>query len=400
MPLADIYHLSKFYIAKLTKFLEMLGAHTKIKLIRTTCDQNPQKAYLHAAPGERYTSPIDRDFGMNRLGLIAKQKSECLSRLVWNTMTSLKIPDSAYAENPLRAVYRKNERGGPHFADSHLVHQLRSEKWIPQTDGSFVKPSDARPELLPAGFAFDAGWAWIKAIHFGSDIKLQSEKVAAAAAEAVERQRKDKEAAQTLGFDDLETARKVAEIPAEELKAFLAERTRRRNFDLPDKEPVNPSRQSDRVSAGASAAPERQTAERTRSVSIGREEVKIESDQYLQEQYTNADADQICQICKDVLPFRLDNGTHFFEAVELLPELKRRHYQNYLCLCPNHSAMFRHANGSKETLTENIAQQTGNQVFVVLAKSEETIYFTKTHLADLQAIIKAEASEPSSDVVA
>ena len=245
VPLADIYHLSKFYIAKLTKFLEMLGAHTKIKLIRTTCDQNPQKAYLHAAPGERYTSPIDRDFGMNRLGLIAKQKSECLSRLVWNTMTSLKIPDSAYAENPLRAVYRKNERGGPHFADSHLVHQLRSEKWIPQTDGSFVKPSDARPELLPAGFAFDAGWAWIKAIHFGSDIKLQSEKVAAAAAEAVERQRKDKEAAQTLGFDDLETARKVAEIPAEELKAFLAERTRRRNFDLPDKEPVNPSRRSE-----------------------------------------------------------------------------------------------------------------------------------------------------------
>jgi hypothetical protein len=51
VPLADIYHQSKFDIAKLIKFLEMLGAYTKIKLIRTTCDQNPQKAYLHAAPG-------------------------------------------------------------------------------------------------------------------------------------------------------------------------------------------------------------------------------------------------------------------------------------------------------------------------------------------------------------
>jgi hypothetical protein len=34
---------------------------------------------------------------------------------------------------------------------------------------------------------------------------------------------------------------------------------------------------------------------------------------------------------------------------------------------------------------------------VVLANQEVTIYFTKTHLADLQAIIKADADEPSPD---
>ena len=404
VSLADMYHLSKLDIAKLTTFLEMLGAHTKIKLIRTTCDKNPQKAYLHAAPGEKFTSPIDRDFGMNRLGLIAKQKSERLSRLVWNTMISLKIPDlgydSSYSENPLRAVYRKNERGGARFADSHLVHQLRGEEWIPQRGGQFVRPSDARPELLPDGFTFDAGWHWIKAIKFGDGVRLQSERAKAASAAAVEQVRRDQEAAATLGFKNPEIARQLAGIPSEELSAIVAEHTRRKNFDLPDKEIGNPLRRSDRVTAGAAAAPDRQTVERTRSVSLGREEVKVESDQYLRHQYTNADADQICQICKDVLPFRLDSGAHFFEAVELLPDLKRRHYQNYLCLCPNHSAMFRHANGSKETLTESIAQHTGNQVSVLLAKGEETIYFTKTHLADLQAIIKAEASEPSSDDVA
>jgi hypothetical protein len=341
---------------------------------------------------------------MNRLGLIAKQKSERLSRLVWNTMISLKITglgyDSSYSENPLRAVYRKNERGGARFADSHLVHQLRSEEWIPQRGGQFVRPSDARPELLPDGFTFDAGWHWIKAIKFSDGVRLQTERARAASAAAVEQVRRDQEAATTLGFKNPEIARQLAEIPPEELSAIVAEHTRRKNFDLPDKEIGNPLRRSDRVTAGATAAPDRQTVERTRSVSLGREEVKVESDQYLQQQYTNADADQICQICKDVLPFRLDNGAHFFEAVELLPELKRRHYQNYLCLCPNHSAMFRHANGSKKTLTESIAQQTGNQVSVVLAKGEETIHFTKTHLADLQAIIKAEASEPSSDDVA
>jgi len=59
--------------------------------------------------------------------------------------------------------------------------------------------------------------------------------------------------------------------------------------------------------------------------------------------------------------------------------------------------MFRFANGSKQSLTDSIVQQTGNQVPVVLATQEVTIYFTKTHLADLQAIIKADADEPSPD---
>lgn len=397
VPPADIYHTSKLDNAKLTKFLEALGAHTKINLIRMTCDHNPQKAYLHTAPGERYTNPIDRDYGMNKLGLLAKQRSERLSRLVWSTMTSLKIPDNAYAENPLRAVYRKNERGGARFADSHLVHQLRNEEWIPQRGGHFVRPSDARPELLPDGFTFDAGWHWIKAIKFGDGVRLQSERARAASAAAVEQVRRDQEAAATLGFKNPEIARQLAEIPPEELSAIVSEHTRRKNFDLPDKEIGNPLRRSDRVTAGAAAAPGRQSVERTRSVSLGREEVKVESDQYLRQQYTNADAEQICQICKDALPFRLDNGAHFFEAVELLPELNRRHYQNYLCLCPNHSAMFRFANGSKQSLTDSIAQQTGNQVPVVLANQEVTIYFTKAHLADLQAVIKADAEEPSSD---
>lgn len=400
VPLAELYVTQKIDVAKFVQFTEKLGAQTRIGIVKTTCDQNPQKSHLYAAPGERYTSHIDRDFGIVRLSLAAKQKSERLSLLIWRTMSALNIVDrgydSVYGDNPLRAVYRKNERGGAHFADSHLVHQLRSEAWVPQKGGHFVRPSDARPELLPDGFTFDAGWIWIKAIHFGKSIKLQSERARAEAAEAVERVRKDREAAQILGFNDVEMARKFAEIPAEELKAILAERTRRMNFELPNKEPGNLSRRSDRVSTAASAAPERQTVDRTRSVSIGREEVKIESDQYLQQQYTNADADQICQICKDVLPFRLDSGGHFFETVELLPELKKRHYQNYLCLCPNHSAMFRFANGSKQSLTESITLQTGNEVPVVLANQELMIYFTKTHLADLQAIIKTEANEPST----
>lgn len=404
VQLADIYQTLKINNEKFMQFLDALGAQAHIKLVKIPCKFNPEWSYLQNAPGERFTNFIDQDYYIVMLDTLAQQKSERLSRLVWNTMATLKTfvgrSDSVYNEDQLRAVYRKNQRGGAHFADSHLVHQLRNEEWIPQRGGQFVRPSDARSELLPEGFTFDAGWRWIKVIKFSDGVRFQSEKARAASAAAIEQVRRDQDAAATLGFENPEIARQLAEIPSEYLSAIVAEHTRHKNFDLPDKEIGNPLRRSDGVTAGAAAAPDRQTVERTRSVSFGRDGVKVESDQYLRQQYTNADADQICQICKDVLPFRLDSGAHFFEAVELLPELKGRHYQNYICLCPNHSAMFRFANGSKQSLTESIAQHTGNQLYVLLAKREESIYFTKTHLADLQSIIKAEASEPSSDDVA
>jgi hypothetical protein len=60
----------------------------------------------------------------------------------------------------------------------------------------------------------------------------------------------------------------------------------------------------------------------------------------------------ICQVCKTPLPFKLDDGSDYFEKVEFLTDLQKRHYQNYLALCPNHAAMFQHANGSAEMIRE------------------------------------------------
>ena len=101
----------------------------------------------------------------------------------------------------------------------------------------------------------------------------------------------------------------------------------------------------------------------------------------------------ICQLCKAPLPFKLDDGTEYFEKVEFLPELKRRHYQNYLALCPNHAAMFQYANGSVTSMQQTFAELTGNDLQVVLARRESTIYFTKTHVADLKEVIRVNAAD-------
>jgi hypothetical protein len=54
-------------------------------------------------------------------------------------------------------VYRKNERGGAHFANSQLVHQLRSEAWVPQRGGEFVRPAQA-PRGAASGRIYLRSW--------------------------------------------------------------------------------------------------------------------------------------------------------------------------------------------------------------------------------------------------
>lgn len=399
-PLADFYQSMKIDTAKITRFAEALGARTKLPLFKAKCGQNPQWQYLSSAPGSRYTSPIDRDFLFGSFALLVERRSEKLSKLIWSTMCCLRDTnysyDSTYHENPLRAVYRKNETGGAHFAHSQLVHQLRRAAWVPQRGSGFVKPADARSELLPGGFTFDADWPWIKAIQFGANAELESQKAQAEFAAAIERRKKDQQAAESLGFTDADTARKFAAMPADEQERALAEYERRKSISLPDHTPGNAMRRRERILAHSANAPLRQTVERTRSVSIGRDEVKDEAKQYLRQQYTNADAEQICQACKDVLPFKLGDGSYYFEAVELLPELKQHYDQNYLCLCPNHAAMFKHANASRDTLKERITAQVENELGIVLAQDDATVYFTKTHLADLHTIIEADQNLKSS----
>jgi hypothetical protein len=142
----------------------------------------------------------------------------------------------------------------------------------------------------------------------------------------------------------------------------------------------------------AMRAPDKQSEIRERSVSIGREDVKEQADLYLREHYRNADGEVTCQICKGPLPFKLDDGREYFEVVEFLPELTKRHLHNYLALCPNHSAMFRHVNGSRETLREAFQALTDNELAVLLAEQDLTIYFSKIHIIDLKAVLDAEDS--------
>jgi hypothetical protein len=395
-PLHGLYENLPIDTMKAVRFAQDIGAQVGIEIGVANCRNNPEWHHLSRAGGQRQTNYINHDYVIREFEKLVSAKSERISLLIWNTMRE-QSPDISYdsryqTNNILRAVYQINNSGGPRFADSKLVHELRAASWVPQKDGTFVRPAKARSEDLPEDFIFSAGWSWIKAIKFGSEVISEEAAARVQALSLQEAARKREATAKELGFPDAETAerlKKYAEIPEAELSRFYEDWERRRSVELPENEPSNPDRRSARVMANAIIAPERRTEQKMRSVSVGREAVKGEAEPYLKQQYAK-DAEIFCQVCDEPLPFKLDNGEYYIEKTELIEGLKRRHYQNYLCLCPNHSAMWKHANGSKPSLRAELAALESNRLPVVLGQMDDTIYFTRTHLLDIQALIKAE----------
>ena len=375
--LDEIYQDCGVAVENLVKFAEKVGVATKLKIRQCSCRENPDVDNLiHSAPGNWNYNGIDRDYTINGLADLLKEPNESLSHLVWVTASEQKNV------NWITAGYRNNASHLERNAPSQLIALLRESSWVPQTDGRFVRPAEASRDLLPEGFPFDPGWPWVKAIKFGEDVTHK-----------VEEQLEKQTVAKEWGFVDnesLERAKRFAKLPQEKQERFLADWESTAATELPEHEARNSEQRSERVRRQAADAPERTAEQRTRSVSVGQEEIKQEAEQYLLEQYRNSDGETICQACKTTLPFKLDDGSYYFEKVEFLKDLKRRHYQNYLALCPNHSAMFQHANGSRDLMKEMFVEMEGQQLEVVLAQSDATIYFTKTHLADLRAVLEVD----------
>jgi hypothetical protein len=144
---------------------------------------------------------------------------------------------------------------------------------------------------------------------------------------------------------------------------------------------------------------ERSTEIRNRSVPVDNAEIKPAAKAYLKDRYTKDDKQLYCQICKQPMPFKLADGSYYFEAVELL-KTDKRHKENHLALCPTDAAKFLYANESKDTLEASIhvlitrttaeinnSQDQDNTCSVNLASNTETLTFSPLHLLDLKAIL-------------
>ena len=364
-------------LTQLVQFVQMCGVVNRLEIATVRCTDNPNKAYLHRAPGTFLTDTgIDRDFAIPEFEALFETPTRALSRLVWNA-----LPDCSIDESILKATFQYNRSNDPHYADSQLVHQLRNTAWVPQRDDTFVRPAEALRDLLPDGFPFDPGWPWLDAIRFGTETEYSAEQL-----------RRTQEIATELGFPDeaaLADGMRFAALAPDTRQRILTEHAE--PVDLPTRKPGNRDRRAEAVREEARKAPERTSEKRERSVSVNRDPIKREkTDPYLQDLYTNADGVTICQACRDRLPFKLADGNYYFEAVEFLPDLERHHHQNYLALCPNHAAMFMHANGSKDEMKDRLLTLNGSELELTLADQPVNVYFTDTHIEDLRIVIEVD----------
>ena len=375
VSLASRYLDTGVSLARVLKFAEAVGVVTALQVTQDNCLSNPRWDYLCSVGGDRWTSVINTDYFIRGFEEATAEPDLSISALLWRTA------DLANAKL-LQATFRKTQRHGARFEHSRWVYQMRNAAWVPQSDGRFVVPAEARADLLPAGFPYDPGKNWLKAIGFSESIAKRSEDA---------RQRQS--IAKHLGFEDgaaLEDAQWFAALDPSERLVFKQQIENRKNFSLPENEPSNPELRAERVLTSATQAPDRETEERTRSVSVGLHAVKQEAEQYLRRQYTNADGEMICQVCRGPMPFRLSDGRHYVEKVEFIAGVESRHYQNYLALCPNHAAMMLHAHGSKDLVKKMLVDCDGDTLYIDLAGAEASVYFTRTHLVDLKAVLTSE----------
>ena len=363
------------------EFASAVGARSHLEIAEVSCSENPNVSYLvHQAPGNPSYLQIDQDYWIEHLDNALQSPTIAVARLLWNTFSEKGKTKWTLAR------YRNNKSQPIREDHSRLACFLRDTPWVPQRVGSFVIPAEADDRQLPEDFQFARGWPWLATIKFGENVAKRTAEY-----------RKKQELAVELGFEDDETlndAKWFAALGANARKQLMSEYRSRTETELPERSPSNPERRTTKVSQLAADAPQEEKEIRSRSVSTVTPGVKKEIRPYLREQYTNDDGVMICQVCQDALPFKLPNGEPFFETLELAPGTAKVHYQNYIALCPNHAAMFKHANESKEVIRSLVETTETCRLPTVLAGRTYDLYFTKTHLADLRAVLVTD-SDPS-----
>ncbi|EOK5608506.1 hypothetical protein ACM6UC_004509 [Vibrio parahaemolyticus] len=134
---------------------------------------------------------------------------------------------------------------------------------------------------------------------------------------------------------------------------------------------------------------------------IKKEPVKIyrSSREFLTEQYTNKAGELCCQVCQSALPFKLTNGEYFWEETSISKQLDSSPFSD-LVLCPNHRAMYEHANESEAQLIEQITAGKVKELSLKLAGKSEKLFITSDHLKQLlPAAIKLQSEvSPYSQV--
>lgn len=300
------------------------------------------------------------------------------ARYLWNLL--LKIP------HLIKGEVQKSSRAKDMELPNRLANEPKFSKlgdalilkaWVPSADGSsFHVPNELELSALPEGFQKEG---------------VDAEKVARALGIKVTH---DIEAlARGYGKSPEEIEFALSVTPEEKRKL---ENERRTRHPFPVGSPASPQRLA-KIKEAARQAPLKAHEDRTRSVSVGRQEDKRQAREYLEAEYKSGE-ELCCQLSHGCMPFKLlSSDDWYYEAVECVPDTKRVYRENFLALSPHYAAMFKHSNQDRDRLRIMIGEALDNEVKLTLDGKPHILSFTSKHIADLKAVLEVDAEIPNAE---
>ena len=381
--LLERYLNDKKFAKRLVEFATAVGVQRGLEIRETSTDGHPQWSELQADllnGAHKRDTGIDTDYVIDDLANLLSPARLNTSRAVWMTMVH------ADAE-VLEATFKANRQQSLRTKPSRLVLALRNLAWVPLADGRFVTPAHATPKTLASVLPFDNTNGWLTAVGVGEAERKETTLY-----------RKKEQDVITDGFASLEeydlVRSTLQNIPAEQRQQAL-EMLRERFADPPERRPFpdrpvrNRDLRKERVTEEVEQTPPKERGLVPRTVTVGYQETKGDSREYLRQQYTDDHGVMWCQLCRDELPFKALDGRYFFEATAVLDGIPKLLNAAYLCLCPNHAAMYQHANPDRARIVRLLEECEGRTVEIELAGRPLTVEFTEAHPLDVQASMKA-----------
>lgn len=163
---------------------------------------------------------------------------------------------------------------------------------------------------------------------------------------------------------------------------------------FPERKSPNPERREKKIAEQHANSPEKNYEKRERSVRTTSK--SVDKDVWLRNQYTNAEEQMVCQICKKEMPFKKRDGYYYFESVEILNRhhFSKEHEAQYVALCPLCAAKFKEFIRNDKTamlaLKDSLIQTDGCKVPLQLGKEQTSIRFVATHIQYIKTILRNE----------
>jgi hypothetical protein len=264
------------------------------------------------------------------------------------------------------------------------IHELlTTHTWLPSNKGGFFKPYEICLSDLPMEFFPETR----ESRKLAEDLYFKPD---------LERQYFDQMPAQQKKLFEL--VKCLPDNLHSRVESLIEEEIRKTAFPnssdrFPEKITVNPERRSTKVAEMIEDATQKEYVSTQRSVRISNCETRVSAKDRLRNDYTNSEDETVCQICEKVMPFKLQDGNYYFEAVECIPEQTKELEQNYLALCPVCAAKYRYVKQKdSETITKEILDidigDLSPRVPIKLAGSDCSIRFVHKHLIDLRAALE------------